>query len=112
MGTFKLGELFCGPGGIAYGALQAKSNDGAFKIEHTWANDYDADTCETYRKNICPDAPETVYCSDVRDLDIKNLKKLTRSVTDFPVTVSQMWASIEDLKTKSLDNCIGMALRF
>ncbi len=33
MGAFKLGELFCGPGGIAYGALQAKSNDGAFKIE-------------------------------------------------------------------------------
>lgn len=84
MGTFKLGELFCGPGGIAYGALQAKSNDGAFKIEHTWANDYDADTCETYRRNICPDAPETVYCSDVRDLDIKKLGKIDAFCYGFP----------------------------
>lgn len=82
--TFKLGELFCGPGGIAYGALQAKSDDGAFKIEHTWANDYDADTCETYRKNICPDAPETVYCSDVRDLDIKRLGKIDAFCYGFP----------------------------
>ena len=47
METFKLGELFCGPGGIACGALRAKSDDGSFTIEHAWANDYDADTCET-----------------------------------------------------------------
>ncbi len=43
METFKLGELFCGPGGIACGALRAKSDDGSFTIEHAWANDYDAD---------------------------------------------------------------------
>ena len=38
---FKLGELFCGPGGLACGALRAKSEDGLFGIEHAWANDYD-----------------------------------------------------------------------
>lgn len=70
---FKLGELFCGPGGIAYGALKAKSADGRFAIKHAWANDFDADTCETYRNNICPKSPNTVYCCDVRDLDIKKL---------------------------------------
>lgn len=84
MKTFKLGELFCGPGGIACGALRAKSKDGSFSIEHTWANDYDSDTCETYRKNICPDAPETVYCGDVRELDIESLEKIDAFCYGFP----------------------------
>ena len=45
---FKLGELFCGPGGLACGALRAKSKDGLYGIEHAWSNDYDEDTCETW----------------------------------------------------------------
>ena len=49
---FRMGELFCGPGGIACGALNATSNDGKLKIEHAWANDYDPDTCKTYIRNI------------------------------------------------------------
>lgn len=84
MKTFKLGELFCGPGGIACGALRAKSKDGRLSIEHTWANDYDSDTCETYRKNICPDAPETVYCGDVRELNIESLEKIDAFCYGFP----------------------------
>ena len=67
---FRLGELFCGPGGIACGAIHAKSDNKTYSIEHVWANDFDLDTCETYRKNICPDSPDTVYCCDVRELDI------------------------------------------
>ncbi len=27
--VYKLGELFCGPGGIACGAMKAKSDDGS-----------------------------------------------------------------------------------
>ena len=49
---FRLGELFCGPGGIACGAMNASSADGKYKVEHAWANDYDEDTCKTYIKNI------------------------------------------------------------
>ena len=67
---FRLGELFCGPGGLACGALRSTSNDGRLSVEHAWANDYDYDTCETYRKNICPDNPASVYWGDVRELDI------------------------------------------
>ena len=73
---FKLGELFCGPGGIAVGALSSKVLDDEgelFSISHGWANDYDKDTCETYTKNICPDSPESVICKDVRKLDINKL---------------------------------------
>lgn len=81
---FKLGELFCGPGGIAYGAMKAQSADGSFTIEHAWANDYDADSCETYRNNICPTAPETVYCKDVRELDIHSLGNIDAFCYGFP----------------------------
>jgi hypothetical protein len=45
---FRLGELFCGPGGLACGALRSHSDDGRYGVKHAWSNDYDADTCETY----------------------------------------------------------------
>lgn len=82
--NFKLGELFCGPGGIAYGALHAQSDDGKLKITHAWANDFDRDTCDTYIKNICPDTPESVYCMDVRKLDIKSLGQIDAFAYGFP----------------------------
>ena len=49
---FRLGELFCGPGGIACGAHNAHSQDGKLTIEHAWASDFDPDTCLTYAHNI------------------------------------------------------------
>jgi len=74
---FKLGELFCGPGGLAYGALrsQAKKGDKVYSIQHAWANDYDKNSCETFKKNICPtENKKTVFCEDVR-LFVRNFKK-------------------------------------
>ena len=65
---FRLGELFCGPGGIAWGATHADIGDPEYAIVHQWANDYDADTCATYRANICPNAPETVYHEDTDNI--------------------------------------------
>lgn len=82
--VFNLGELFCGPGGIACGALKAKSNDGKLCIKHAWANDYDHDTCETYRKNICPDNPNSVYEGDVRELDLAKLGPIDAFCYGFP----------------------------
>ena len=73
---FKMGEFFCGPGGLACGALSAKIECDGFRIDHAWANDYDAQTCETYRENICRDNPESVICGDVRKLDL-NDRRLT-----------------------------------
>ena len=35
--------MFCGPGGLACGALRATSSDGYFRVKHAWANDYDSD---------------------------------------------------------------------
>ena len=43
--TYRLGELFCGPGGLACGALSATSSDGTLSVAHAWANDFDHDSC-------------------------------------------------------------------
>lgn len=82
---FKLGELFCGPGGLACGALRARVVNGSLhKIEHAWANDFDKSSCETYVKNICPDSPDTVICEDVRTLDIDKLSPIDAFAYGFP----------------------------
>lgn len=81
---FKLGELFCGPGGIALGATQASIENTEYRIVHEWANDYDHDTCETYRYNICPDNPESVKCGDVRKLDMDTLTPIDALAFGFP----------------------------
>lgn len=67
-------ELFCGPGGLAVGAIgsKIKGNGHEYFISPVWANDIDRDTCETYSLNI-KDTPLTenqgsVVCGDIRDL--------------------------------------------
>lgn len=81
---FRLGELFCGPGGLALGATTAKIDDPEYKIIHKWANDYDQDTCNTYIRNICPNEPESVVCGDVRKLDIEPLGDIDALAFGFP----------------------------
>lgn len=82
--VWKLGELFSGPGGLAYGAVTAQSSDGKLKLSHAWANDYDADSCSTYRNNICPDDTDSVICCDVRKLDIERLEPVDAFAYGFP----------------------------
>lgn len=86
MVNYRLGELFCGPGGIALGALSTKleANGEVYSISHAWANDYDKDTCDTYTRNICPDDPKSVICKDVRKLDLSKLKKIDALAFGFP----------------------------
>ena len=77
--TFRLGEFFCGPGGLALGAKLAtvKCNSGVFSITHAWATDYDHDSCETYRSNICPHNPDSVVREDIRKLDFNRLRRIS-----------------------------------
>jgi DNA (cytosine-5)-methyltransferase 1 len=81
---FELGELFCGPGGLAYGAKTAQIENSKYKIVHKWSNDYDRDTCDTYIHNICPEDPESVICQDVRKLNIGSLSSLDALAFGFP----------------------------
>jgi DNA (cytosine-5)-methyltransferase 1 len=73
---FKLGELFCGPGGIGYAAVTARIENSNFKITHAWANDYDRYTCNTYEINVAK-KKGTIVCSDIRRLDFKRLEKIS-----------------------------------
>lgn len=82
--VFRLGELFCGPGGLALGARSASIENPEYKIIHKWANDYDRDTCNTYKKNICPDDPESVICEDVHFLNIEKLGDIDALAFGFP----------------------------
>lgn len=50
--VYRMGELFSGPGGLALGARWAAETLGGVEIRHAWANDFDADTCDTYSRNI------------------------------------------------------------
>jgi DNA (cytosine-5)-methyltransferase 1 len=84
MPSYKLGELFCGPGGLAYGAMNATISDPTYRIVHAWSNDYDLDTCKTYTRNICPDNADTVICGDVRKLDIDSLPEIDALAFGFP----------------------------
>lgn len=84
MAIYRLGELFCGPGGLAWGATNADIGRDDFKITHAWANDYDSDTCDTYRHNICPQEPGSVIWGDVRKLDLENLPPINALAFGFP----------------------------
>ena len=84
MPIYRLGELFCGPGGLAYGATTAKIGISDFRIAHEWATDYDRDTCDTYTSNICPDFPKSVIHEDVRKLKIDSLSPIDALAFGFP----------------------------
>lgn len=79
-----LGELFCGPGGIAIGAEMANKALGEEVFKHRWAVDYHPDTCATYQKNIKHASKGSVICSDVRALDYSSLSKIDGFAYGFP----------------------------
>lgn len=84
MAIYRLSELFCGPGGLAWGAVNVDIDRPEFKIVHQWANDYNKDTCQTYTRNICPNKPERVICGDVRRIDLKSFPEIDALAFGFP----------------------------
>ncbi len=82
--SYRLGELFCGPGGLAWGAIHADIGKPEFSIEHQWANDYDADACATYSRNICQNSSDTVFLKDVKDLNMLELAPIDALAFGFP----------------------------
>ncbi len=82
--NYRFGELFCGPGGMALGAHLAAKSVNSINLEHTWANDNDLSTCETYIRNIPGASKESVICEDVRKLKIANLQPIDGFAFGFP----------------------------
>jgi DNA (cytosine-5)-methyltransferase 1 len=84
--VFRLAELFCGPGGLALGAMSAAvENDNlTFSIKPIWANDIDEDTCKTYRRNIHPAEPTSVACAPIKDVNFSRVPKFDALAFGFP----------------------------
>lgn len=83
---FRYGELFCGAGGLAFGAASARLENGesSISIRHGWATDKDADACRTYRRNISPEDPNSVIESPVERLDLESLPAIDVLSFGFP----------------------------
>lgn len=84
---FKLAELFCGPGGLSYGAMVAGATDeqgNSYKIQPVWANDIDLDTCKTYARNIHGGKSENVVCNPVEKIDFEKVPHFDVLAFGFP----------------------------
>jgi DNA (cytosine-5)-methyltransferase 1 len=66
-------SLFAGAGGLDLGLRQAGHNI-------VWANDFDKDSCETYRKNI----DSNIFCGDVAEVNARSLPDHDILVGGFP----------------------------
>lgn len=85
--TFKLAELFCGPGGLALGAIQSNVSNKKglrFDIRSVWANDIDENTCRTYGKNIHKNNNAQVACLPVEKIDFEKVPDFDALAFGFP----------------------------
>ena len=79
MPKVRLGELFCGAGGMALGASLASK--GAWSYKHVWATDISKDACKTIEQVV---SPESVIPKDVQELDFGSLSPIDGLVFGFP----------------------------
>lgn len=74
-----LAELFCGAGGMALGAHQARY--GNYGYRHVWATDYDSGACETFKHNF----PDTrVIKADIQGFDFSDMQHTHGLLFGFP----------------------------
>lgn len=85
--VYKIGELFCGAGGLALGVDRAEieDNEGIIhKCKHIWANDLEEDACKTFEKNIADDQKCEVICKDVENINLEELPTIDGLLFGFP----------------------------
>ncbi len=89
--VFKLGELFCGPGGLALGAAQTHpvySIIGKqFSITHVWGVDKDQAAIDSYSLNIAEKYGGVGLCRDAMEFcknEIQDHKRITALAFGFP----------------------------
>lgn len=83
---YRLGEIYSGPGGLAFGAINSKlrSKNTEYRFIHEWACDYDKDSCSTFIHNIEGANQNTVFYKDIKNLSIETLKKIDGFAYGFP----------------------------
>jgi len=85
--TFKLAELFCGPGGLSLGITSSEVTSTPkhkFKVESVWANDIDVDSCKTYARNLHNGNSENVVCAPIEEVTIKDIPQFDALAFGFP----------------------------
>lgn len=85
--VFKLAELFCGPGGLALGAISASATKGntIYLVEPIWANDIDKWSCKTYERNIHLGYPKAiVVCNPVQQVKFEKVPHFDALAFGFP----------------------------
>jgi DNA (cytosine-5)-methyltransferase 1 len=98
--TFRMGELFSGPGGMALGARLAAQSVPGVDLQHAWANDFDRDTCKTYKRNIL-------------DPEYGDAAALVESATDLSAAGGGIvHQNVHDLDIDALGDIDGFAFGF
>jgi DNA (cytosine-5)-methyltransferase 1 len=69
---------------MARGALDARIDPDGHRIIHGWATDIDRNACDTYAANICGGDGSSVFCSDVKLLDMDTLPQVDALAFGFP----------------------------
>jgi DNA (cytosine-5)-methyltransferase 1 len=92
--VFKVGELYSGPGGVGMGAAHAEViKDGRlFTTEPAWVNDFDKDSCETWKRNVLQyyqdykgfEGDCEIIHGDVRQINIDGLADVDGLMFGFP----------------------------
>lgn len=78
--TLRIGELFCGPGGLAIGAEIANSRlnpNIGLQFAHAWAVDYHEETTRSFKRNVSGATDKSVICADVTQLEPSTLAKIS-----------------------------------
>lgn len=89
---YKLGELFCGPGGLALGAglaNESKISNGKelYEISHIWGVDIDMDAIDTYESNIVKKYGGDSVCESASEFcenKITEYQRITALAFGFP----------------------------
>lgn len=88
----KIVSLFSGAGGLDLGLIKAGH-------EIIWANDFDADSCETYKRNI----GDHIVCSDIAKIKIDDIPDCDVVVGGFPCqgfSLANMLRASDDERNK------------
>lgn len=86
--VYKLGELFCGPGGIGLGAKMAAVVDkegNTHSIRPVFATDIDSYACATYEYNFSNNgsSPQVIN-TDIKEIDLASLADIDALTFGFP----------------------------
>jgi DNA (cytosine-5)-methyltransferase 1 len=92
MSSKQIVSLFAGAGGIDLGLIRAGHSI-------IWANDFDPDSCETYRQNL----GDHIYCSDIKNVLTETIPNSDLIVGGFPCqgfSVANKFRSVEDKRNE------------